>query len=46
MTKGISPPAMIKGVWITSDNSSPRSKGQWHQWIQELYNFFMGISHR
>jgi len=33
-------PVILKAVWIASENKNQRTKGQWHKWIQEVFNFF------
>lgn len=33
-------PVVLKAVWIASENDNQRTKGQWHKWLQEAFNFF------
>jgi len=39
-------PSVVRAAWIAVDNSEKRTKGQWHKWITEAFNFFSKLRHR
>jgi len=35
--------SVVKAAWMPADNSEKRTKGQWHKWYTEAFNFFREI---
>jgi len=36
-------PVIVKAAWMPADNSEKRTKGQWHKWLTEPFNFFLKL---
>lgn len=39
-------PSLVRAAWMPADNKEKRTKGQWHQWLSESFNFFVNLIQR
>jgi len=39
-------PTVVSAAWMPADNSEKRTKGQWHKWLSESFNFFKQLKNK
>lgn len=34
---------VLRAAWMPADNKEKRTKGQWHKWFTEPFNYMVGL---